>query len=186
MALKATIHKATVHIADMDRHYYHDHALTIARHPSETDERMMVRLLAFVCHADERLAFGKGLSTADEPDLWRHDLDGTIAQWIDVGLPDERRIAKACARATQIDVLAYGGRAGQMWWTQNAPQLRRFDRLRVQWLPDDAREGLAALAQRTMDLQCTRQDGQWWITGHDAHGADATVPVMLETLHPAL
>ena len=104
MALKATIFKAELQIADMDRNYYHDHALTIARHPSETDERMMVRLLAYALHADETLSFGKGLSTDDEPDLWQKDLTGAIELWIDVGQPDEKRIRKACGRARQVFV----------------------------------------------------------------------------------
>ena len=111
MALKATIFKVTLSVADVGRGYYRDHDLTIARHPSETDERMMVRVLAFALHADDALAFGRGLSTDDEPDLVRCDLTGAIERWIDVGLPDERDIRKACGRAREVDVLAYGGRA---------------------------------------------------------------------------
>jgi len=99
MAIKSTIYKATLQVADMDRHYYADHALTIARHPSETDERMMMRCLAFALNAGEALAFGKGLSDADEPDLWQRDLTGAIQLWIEVGQPDEKRILRACGRA---------------------------------------------------------------------------------------
>ncbi len=120
MALKATIFKADLQIADMDRRYYGDHTLTIARHPSETDERMMVRLLAFAMHADEALSFGRGLSTDDEPDLWRKDLTGTIEIWIDVGLPDEKRVRRACGRARQVFVYSYGGRGAELWWDQFA------------------------------------------------------------------
>jgi uncharacterized protein YaeQ len=109
MALKATIFKAELSVADIDRGVYRDHALTIARHPSETDERMMVRLLAFALHADERLEFGRGLSAEDEPDLSRRDLTGTLEQWIEVGLPDEREVRKACGRAREVFVYAYGG-----------------------------------------------------------------------------
>src|SRR3982750_3888876 len=109
MALKSTILKAELCIADVDRGYYHDHTLTIARHPSETEERVMVRLLAFALHASDALTFGRGLSTEDEPDLWQHDLTGTIESWIDVGLPDERVVRKACGRARDVYVLAYGG-----------------------------------------------------------------------------
>jgi len=125
MALKSTIFKAELSVADIDRGYYHDHALTIARHPSETDERMMVRLLAFALHADERLAFGRGLSTEDEPDLWQRDLTGAIDRWIDVGLPDERDVRKACGRAREVDVLAYGGRAVELWWQGACERLER-------------------------------------------------------------
>ncbi len=101
MALKATIFKAELQIADMDRNYYRDHSLTLARHPSETDERLMVRLLVFALHAGEALSFGRGLSAEDEPDLWERDLTGSITTWIDVGLPDERRLRKACGHPTR-------------------------------------------------------------------------------------
>src|SRR5258708_39391271 len=114
MALKATIFKAELHIADMERGYYQDHSLTVARHPSETDERMMVRLLAFALNADATLAFGAGLSTDDEPDLWRKDLTGSIETWIDVGLPDEKRIRKACGRAAEVLVYSYVGHAPEL------------------------------------------------------------------------
>ena len=88
MAIKSTIFKIDLQITDLDRNYYQTHALTIARHPSETDERMIVRVIAFALHAHASLEFGKGLSAEDEPDLWRRDLTGTIEQWIEVGLPD--------------------------------------------------------------------------------------------------
>src|SRR5512147_3279852 len=106
MALKSTIFKAELQISDMDRNYYGSHSLTIARHPSETDERMMVRLLAFALHANEGLAFGRGLSTDDEPDLWQRDLTGAIRLWIDVGLPDEKLLRRACGRADEVVVYA--------------------------------------------------------------------------------
>lgn len=162
MALKATIFKADLQVADMDRHHYGDHALTIARHPSETDERMMVRLLAFALHAHEALAFGKGLSADDEPDLWQKDLTGAIDLWIEVGQPDERRILKACGRSSQVIVYSYSS-TSHIWWTQVAGKLERARNLRVVNLPSDAAAELARLAQRTMRLQCTIQDGQVWI-----------------------
>ena len=99
MALKATVYKADLSISDLDRNYYHDHALTLAQHPSETDERMMVRLVAFALNASERLEFGKGLSNEEEPALWRKSLSGDVELWIDVGHPDERRLRKACGVA---------------------------------------------------------------------------------------
>ena len=118
MALKSTIYKAEVSIADMDRHYYADHALTLALHPSETEERMMVRLLAFILNAHERLIFGKGISTDEEPDLWHVDYSGEIRLWVEVGLPDERRIRKACGRADAVAVYLYGALADK-WWRDN-------------------------------------------------------------------
>jgi uncharacterized protein YaeQ len=166
MALKATIFKADLQIADMDRNYYGDHSLTIARHPSETDERMMVRLLAFALHAHEALAFGKGLSTDDEPDLWQKDLTGAIDLWIDVGQPDEKRVLKACGRSAQVVVYSYNSN-NQLWWNQAAGKLDRAKNLRVLSLPSTATQAMAALAQRTMQLQYTVQDGQIWVTGND-------------------
>lgn len=163
MALKATIFKANLQIADMDRHYYADHALTIARHPSETDERMMVRLLAFALHADEALSFGKGLSTEDEPDLWQKDLTGAIDLWIEAGQPDDRRIMKACGRASQVVVYSYGT-TSPVWWNQIAGKVERARNLRVLQLPPSSTLALARLAQRTMQLQCTIQDGQIWMS----------------------
>jgi uncharacterized protein YaeQ len=163
MALKATIFKADLQIADMDRRYYGDHTLTIARHPSETDERMMVRLLAFALHAHEALSFGRGLSTDDEPDLWQKDLTGKIEFWIDVGLPDEKRIRRACGRARQVFVYSYGGRGAELWWQQIGDKLGRSNKLTVINLPQAGTRALAGLAARNMQLQYTIQDGQVWV-----------------------
>jgi len=168
MALKSTIFKAELQVSDLDRHYYSAHTLTLARHPSETDERMMVRLLAFALHADERLEFGRGLSAEDEPALWRKDLTGAIELWIEVGLPDEREIRKACGRAQRVVVLCYGGRGADLWWNQNRDKLERLRNLAVLSLSPEVSQGIAALASRSMGLQCTIQDGQAWLTdGHE-------------------
>ncbi len=163
MAIKATVFKAALQIADMDRHYYADHALTLARHPSETDERMMVRLLAFALYAGEALAFGKGISSDDEPDLWQKDLTGAIELWIAVGLPDERAIRKACGRAARVVVVSYG-RAAPIWWNENRDRLQRLDNLTVLNLAGETTQALAALASRTMRLQCTLQEGHIMVT----------------------
>ena len=160
MAPNATIFKATLQIADMDRHYYEDHSVTLARHPSETDERMMVRLLAFALHAHEALLFGRGLSTEDEPALWQKDLTGAIDLWIEVGLPDEKAIRQACGRAKQVVVYTYGGRGADLWWKNNQATLERSTNLTVRNLPQDGSRALAQLAQRSMQLNCTIQDGQ--------------------------
>jgi len=159
MALRATIYKADLHIADSDRHYYGSHALTVARHPSETDERMMVRLVAFALHAQEGLAFTKGLSDTDEPDVWLKDLTGAIDLWIEVGQPDERRILKACGRAEQVVVYCYGGHASTVWWEGVRNKLARARNLRVVCLPAGQTRELAELAERTMDLHVNIQDG---------------------------
>jgi uncharacterized protein YaeQ len=159
MALKATIFKADLSLADIDRGYYADHALTLARHPSETDERLMVRLVAFALFAHERLEFGRGLSSEDEPALWQRDLTGAIEQWIEVGLPDERQLRKASGRAQSVFVLTYGGRAAELWWAQNRDRLERIRNLTVFNLPFAATQELAKLATRTMNLHCTIQEG---------------------------
>lgn len=177
MVLKATIFKAELQIADMDRHYYHDHPLTLARHASETDERMMVRLLTFALHAHEALVFGKGLSADDEPDLWQKDLTGNIETWIDVGQPDEKRIRKACGRARQVFIYTYGGRSADIWWAQNSSTLERLKNLTVMNLPADTSQSLAKLAQRNMPLQCRIQEGQIWVADKDT-----TVEVELTTV----
>lgn len=176
MALKATIFKADLQVSDMDRNYYAEHALTIARHPSETDERMMMRVLAFALHANEALAFGKGLSTDDEPDLWQKDLTGAIDLWIDVGQPDEKRILKACGRAERVAVYSYSG-TSNIWWSQIAAKVDRARNLQVMNVPSAASNALAGLAQRTMRLQCTIQEGQVWLSSDDT-----TVHIELEPL----
>lgn len=163
MAIKATIFKANLQIADMERHYYQDHALTLARHPSETDERLMVRLLAFALHAHEYLEFGQGMTDDGEADLWRKDLTGSIELWIDVGIPDEKLIRKACGRSGKVIVYCYGGRVADMWFAQNSAQFERLKNLSIVNLPVESTKALAMLAQRTMNLQCTIQDGQVWI-----------------------
>ncbi len=164
MAIKATIFKADLQIADMDRNYYAEHSLTLARHPSETDERMMVRLLAFAMFAHEQLGFGKGMCADDEADVWQKDLTGAIQLWIDVGLPDEKWTRKACGRASQVVLISYGGRTADLWWSANQSKYLRQDNLRVYNLAPETTQALAALASRTMRLQCSIQDGQIWIT----------------------
>ncbi len=160
MAPNATIFKAVLHIADVDRHYYEDHTVTLARHPSETDERMMVRLLAFAQHAHADLSFGRGVSAEDEPALWRKDVTGLIELWIEVGLPDEKTLRQACGRARQVWVYTYGGRAADQWWKDHAAGLERLKNLTVMNLSIEGSRVLAGLARRQMDLHCTIQDGQ--------------------------
>ncbi len=176
MALKATIFKAELQISDMDRHYYAAHALTLAQHPSETDERMMVRLVAFARHASDTLSFTKGISTDDEPDLWQKDLIGTIELWIDIGQPDEKRIRKACGRAQQVVIYCHSGHSAELWWQKIQDKLTRFDNLTVINLPATATQALAKLTQRGMQLQCSIQDGQLWMsTAEDSVAVEPSV-----------
>jgi uncharacterized protein YaeQ len=168
MALKATIFKIELQLSDLDRHYYQTHALTLARHPSETDERMMVRVVAFALQAHEALEFGRGLSADDEPDLWRRDLTGAIEQWIEVGLPDEKRLRRASGRAAEVIVLTYGGRTADLWWEQNQSALRKLNKLRVINLAASQTTALAALAQqRTLSINAMIQDGEMHLSVAD-------------------
>ena len=176
MALNATIFKASVQISDMDRGYYHEHALTIARHPSETDERMMVRLLAYCLHASATLSFGKGLSVDDEPDVWEKDLTGAIVSWIDVGQPDDKRIRKACGRASEVFVYSYGAQGARIWWEQIGGKLEKVRNVTVIRLPAGTRD-LAKLAERNMRLTCTIQDRHVWLANDEQ-----SVEIALDTL----
>ena len=160
MAAKATILKAELQVTDLDRHYYASHALTLAQHPSETDARLLVRLLAFALHADERLEFGRGLSDEDEPALWRRDYTGAIEQWIELGQPDETRLRKASSRAQQVVVVGYGGQAAESWWKRNAAALGRLRNLTVIELDDAGVAEAAELLSRGMRVTAMIQDGE--------------------------
>jgi uncharacterized protein YaeQ len=163
MALRATVFKAQLSVSDMDRDRHAVHALIIARHPSETDERMMMRVLMFALWSSETLAFGRGLSDVEEPDLIDRDLTGAIDVWIEVGLPDERSVLKACGRAGRVVVAAYG-HSVDLWWKGIAAGLARARNLDVIRIPSDVSRALAALAARSMDLQVTIQDGLIWFS----------------------
>ena len=173
MAIKATIFRAELQVSDLDRNHFATHSLTLARHPSETDERMMVRLLAFALNADEMLEFGRGLSAENEPDLVKRDLTGAIDLWIEVGLPDEREVRKAAGRARSVKVYTYGGRSAALWWAQNREALARLDNLTVVDIP----VAIGNLAARNMSLQCTIQDGQLYLSseGEDMLHFEPTV-----------
>ena len=180
MALKATIFKTELQISDMDRGYYQTHSLTIARHPSENDERMMARLLVFSLHAHEYLQFTKGLSTEDEPDLWQKNLNNDVELWIELGQPDEKRVRKACGRARQVVIYTYQDRSAEVWWNQISSKLARFDNLSVVHLPQQAIQQLAKLAQRSMQLQASIQDGQVWF-GDVSDSIDITLQTLKQS-----
>ena len=163
MALKATIYKAMINVADMDRQQFLDQTLTLARHPSETEARLMVRLLAWILYADENLTFTKGLCADDEPELWRKDAGGDIELWIELGLPDERRLKKAVSRAKEVVLFAYGDRPAQVWRQQI--RLAQWPSLHVLFINDDTLEQLTTLCERGMRLQATIQDGELWLSG---------------------
>jgi uncharacterized protein YaeQ len=165
MALKSTIYKAELNIADMDRSYYASHSLTLAQHPSETTERMMLRLAVFALHASETLAFTKGISVDDEPDLWQKNYSDQIETWIELGEPDEKRLRKACGRASEVWIYCYGNRSTSIWWPQNSARCTRFDNLHVRAINAETLTALAGLCERGMQLSATIQDGALWLAG---------------------
>lgn len=173
MALKATVCKAELAVSDFTRDYYETHSLTLAQHPSETDERLMVRVLVFALHAGPALELGRGLSS-DEPDLWRKDLTGQIELWIEIGQPDEQSLRRVCGRAQQVFVYTYSGNSAEAWWSKIGESLRSRSNLSVIDIAPASTKALATLAQRAMQLQCFIQDGEVQMLS-DAR----TVPVAL-------
>jgi uncharacterized protein YaeQ len=164
MARTATIFKVRLNVADMDRHHYQDYKLTIARHPSETDERMMLRILCFAMFAHENLDFTRGISTDDEPDLWQTALNGEIEHWIELGQPDEKRIRQACGRAQRVTVLCYSGNGAEIWYEKIKSKLTRFKNLNIINIDNAQLSALATLAERNLALQINIEDGQLFVS----------------------
>ncbi len=165
MAVGATIYKCNLNIADMDRHYYVEHSLTLAKHPSENDLRLMVRLAAFVLNADDTLEFTKGISQDDEPDIWAKSLSGEIDLWVDLGQPDEKRIRKACGRSKKVIIYTYQEGSALAWWKQAEKTLKRFNNLSIVYLQIDG--DIERLSQRNMSLQCNVSDGELTLHSDD-------------------
>ena len=168
MAQKATIYKVELSVSDMDRHYYETHKLTVAKHPSETDERLMVRLVAFALNAHEHLEMTKGLSTDDEPDIWQKSLSGELDVWVALGLPSEKVIRQSCGKAGRVILYPYGGKTAEMWWEKVKNNTTRFDNLQVVNLAEADTDALAKLASRTMKLQVNIQDGEVMVSVDDS------------------
>ena len=159
MAQKATIHKVELSISDMDRHYYETHNLTVANHPSETDERLMVRILAFALNADERLEFSRGLSSDDEPDIWQKSLSGELELWVSLGLPSDKIVRQSCGKANEVMIYCYGGRAAEMWWEKIKNSTTRFNNLQIINFSKKDTSELEKHVSRLMKLQINIQDG---------------------------
>lgn len=167
MALKATIYKATINISDMDNHYYDELNLTIAQHPSESDKRMMVRLIAFILNVQERLEFTKGLSEEGEPEIWKKSYTDDIELWIDLGRPDETRLRKASHKSQQVSVYCYDEHASSIWWKNNQAKLVNYKNLSVFSINDEQVAGIESMIERTMQLQATIEDGQLWLSNNE-------------------
>ncbi len=161
MAISATINKISLNIADMDRHYYESHEITAAQHPSETDFRFMMRVIAFAFNASEKLQFTKGLSTDDEPDIWQKSLIDDIELWVDFGQLDEKRIRKACARADKVIIYTYNSGKADVWWQQIKSKLDRYKNLNILHIVVD--KGIDLLVNKNMQLQCNIQDGEMYL-----------------------
>ncbi|MDC0491065.1 YaeQ family protein [Paracoccaceae bacterium] len=167
MAQKATIYKVELSVSDMDRHYYETHKLTVAKHPSETDERLMVRLIAFALNAREQLEFSRGLSTDDEPDLWEKSLSGEIDLWVTLGLPSEKIVRQSCGKAKEVIIYSYGGRTAEVWWDKIKNSTTRFENLKVINLAEVETNELAQQANRYMKLQVNVQEGDLMVSVDD-------------------
>jgi uncharacterized protein YaeQ len=179
MALKSTVFKANLAVADIDHNYYADHALTLARHPSETDERMMIRLVALALNAyklqsvlggDGVLGFGDSLSNTDEPDVSLADFTGRTRVWIEVGQPEEKPLLKACNKGDEVLLYCFS-HAAEIWWRGIESKLTRAQNLSVFRVPTVASQSLATLAQRSMQLQATVQEGTLML-GDGRHSID--------------
>lgn len=168
MAQKATIYKVELSVSNMDRHYYETHKLTVAKHPSETDERMMVRILAYALNADEQLEMTRGLSTDDEPDIWQKSLSGELELWVALGLPSDKIVRQSCGKANAVIIYSYGGRTAEMWWEKIKNSTTRFDNLRVVNFSEKDTADLAKLADRSMQLQVNIQDGEVMVSVGDS------------------
>jgi uncharacterized protein YaeQ len=167
MAQKSTIYKVELSVSDMGRHYYETHKLTIAKHPSETAERLMVRILAFALNAHEQLEMTKGLSTDDEPDIWQKSLSGELELWVALGLPSEKVVRQSCGKANEVIIYSYGGRTAEMWWEKIKNSTTRFDNLQVVNFSEEDTSALGKLASRAMKLQVNIQDGDVMVSVDD-------------------
>jgi len=181
VAEKATIYKASIQLADLDRHYYGDFNLTIALHPSETLERMLVRILAFCHRAAENLSFTRGLSTQEEPDLWLKHADGRILEWIEVGQPAPERLKKASGQAEQVKVFAYG-RGLDIWWKANAEAIGRLPKVTIAYFDAGELQGACACLTKTMDLAVSITEGITYLSSK-VDGRELNVTLQLKSMN---
>lgn len=181
MALTATVYKATIDVSDLDRGYYANHVLTLARHPSETEERLMLRVLAFCRYAGEHLEFGRGLSSDGEAALWEIDPTGAIATWIDVGIQDVKQVRRAAGRSDRVVLLAYDQARIEPWWQSHSADLNKIKKLTVWTISDEQVHSLAALVSRNMKLAVTIQDGVIWVS-NDTQSVEITLNALKTAL----
>ncbi|MCF0253196.1 MAG: YaeQ family protein [Duodenibacillus sp.] len=183
MALGATIYKAIIDLSDMDRNVYGSWTLTLARHPSETEARLMVRLLAWCLYADDRLEFGRGIACEEDADVWERDAGGDIVRWIAVGTPDNKALRRAAGRSREVALIAYDEARIGPWWAAGKKDFAKLPKLSVRRLSDADVAQLEGLAGRQMRLTVTIQDGTVWISG-EAASAEVTAPWMMRAGEP--
>ena len=183
MALGATIYKATLEISDLDRGWYGTRHLTIACHPSETESRMMVRVLAFALYASDKLEFGRGISADDDADLWETNEAGDIGRWIDVGTPDNKSLRRAAGKSDDVVVLAYDDAKVEPWWASNKGDFGKINKLTILRITDEEREALAGMCNRNMHLAATIQDGTVWMAD-DAQNLELHIGCLLRRGEP--
>lgn len=167
MAMGSQIFKANINLANLNTNVYEDVSLTMALHPSETEERMMYRMLAFLYCTHERLEFSKGLDDPEQPDIWQKDLMGDIEHWIDLGLPEEKRIKKATGRSNLVSVFTYSPSKAETWFTKIQSKLKNNKKLQIYHLIEIEPDSLTSLVQKTMNLSCIVEDGQIFLSNED-------------------
>lgn len=177
MALSSTIYKVELQVSDLNRHYYQAHSLTVALHPSETELRMMVRILVFALNAGEHLEFTKGLSTDEVPDLWEKALTGDVEHWIEVGQPSAKRVKKACNQSARVSIYTFSGHSAEVWWQQNRKDFARQCKLRIVNVPPEQLSEISKNVTRSMSLQCTIQDSLVWF-GNATHSCEITPDIL--------
>ncbi len=173
MARKAAIHRAQIELSHVDRGVYGEIRVTVARHPSETSERMLARLLAFALRHEEGLEFGRGVSTPEEPDAWSRDPDGRIRQWIEVGQPDAQRLVKAARQSERATLFAFG--SGVERWRRAQLEGRPLPpNLHVARIDDAFLDALASSLDRTLRWTLTVSEGALFLAQDGA--THETVP----------
>ncbi len=166
MALKSTIYKVNVELANMDQHYYDSLQLTIARHPSETEQRLIIRIICYILNAHPDLKFGKGISNEEEATIWQINYSNEIDLWIELGQLDEKRLKKACNKAKKVKLYCYGT-STDIWWSQIKSKVNKLDYLSVEKFDHSITDSLIKLISKTMEFQCSIQDGQLWLSSEN-------------------
>lgn len=157
MAKGSRIYKVKLFISDIDRNCYEQLELTVAQHPSESDERLLARLLAFGLEYESGLAFGGGVSSTDQAPIWLRNDYEEVQHWIEIGQPDPDRLAKLNKRQPRLTLYTYGANAHR-WWHQHSPNLSKLQRLKAVQLDYDALQTLVSAMTSGFELQLNRQD----------------------------